>query len=94
MRIVDDILDVSRITRGNLMIAKTRIATEDIVTRAVEAARPGMTAQGHTLTIDTGNAPPSYRSEIRLAQAVTNILNNACRYTLAAVHFINGIQCR
>jgi PAS domain S-box-containing protein len=82
IRIVDDILDVSRITRGNLTIDKDQVATPDFLTRAVEAARPGITAQGHTLVIDTDNAPPYVTGdEIRLAQAVTNILNNACRYT-------------
>jgi PAS domain S-box-containing protein len=82
MRIVDDILDVSRVTRGNLTIIKNRIAVSDLLTRAVETAHPGIIAQEHTLIIDTDNAPPYIiGDEIRLAQALTNILNNACRYT-------------
>jgi PAS domain S-box-containing protein len=82
MRIVDDILDVSRITRGNLTIIKNRMSVSDMLTRAVEAASPGCNAQAHKLIIDNDKAPPFINGdEVRLAQAVTNILNNACRYT-------------
>ncbi|MDY6982864.1 MAG: PAS domain S-box protein, partial [Pseudomonadota bacterium] len=57
MRIVDDIIDVSRITRGTFSIVKQPTNVRDIVTRSVEAARPGIDAAGHELTIDMPDAP-------------------------------------
>jgi PAS domain S-box-containing protein len=82
MRIVDDIIDVSRITRGTFSIVKQPTKVLDIVTRSVEAARPALDAAGHTLTIDTAEAPLLVvGDEVRLTQALTNLLNNATRYT-------------
>src|SRR5690606_39101453 len=82
MRIVDDILDVSRVTRGTFSVHKQPTKVLDIVTRSVEAARPGVDALRHKLTIDTTNAPEIIvGDEVRLTQALTNLLNNATRYT-------------
>ncbi|MEY4641461.1 MAG: Sensor histidine kinase RcsC [Pseudomonadota bacterium] len=82
MRIVDDIIDVSRITRGKLAIIKKPVRVLDIVTRSVEAAQPAMDAKGHTLTMDTPNEALTFvGDEVRLIQALTNLLNNASRYT-------------
>ncbi|MES2626223.1 MAG: PAS domain S-box protein [Pseudomonadota bacterium] len=81
-RIVDDILDVSRLTRGTMTIAKQPIPLTDIITRAVEAARPGIEAAHHTLELDVANIPLIVDAdEVRIAQALTNLLNNAARYT-------------
>lgn len=82
MRIVDDLLDISRITRGTLAITKLRTPVSDIVTRAVEAAQPAVDAAGHSLAIDLADAPLYIDGdEVRIAQVLTNILNNAVRYT-------------
>jgi PAS domain S-box-containing protein len=82
MRIVDDIIDVSRITRGTFSILKQPTHVRDIVTRSVEAARPGIDAAGHELTIEMAGAPLTVvGDEVRLTQALTNLLNNAARYT-------------
>jgi PAS domain S-box-containing protein len=82
MRIVDDILDVSRITRGKFSIQKAPVPVFQIITRAIEAARPELNAKRHTLNLEMTNAPQSIvGDEQRLAQALTNILNNAVRYT-------------
>jgi PAS domain S-box-containing protein len=82
MRIVDDILDVSRITRGKFSIQKEVVPVFQIITRAIEAARPELNARHHTLNLDMTNAPESIiGDEQRLAQALTNVLNNAVRYT-------------
>ena len=81
-RIVDDLLDVGRITRGTFGIHPARTDLQEIVTRAVEAARPNIESARHELTIDM---PPGavyvQADELRLTQALTNILNNAARYT-------------
>ncbi|HEY0961411.1 MAG TPA: PAS domain S-box protein [Pseudomonadales bacterium] len=82
MRIVDDIIDVSRITRGTFSIIKQPTNVRDIVTRSVEAARPGIDTAGHELTLDMPDAPLTVvGDEVRLTQALTNLLNNATRYT-------------
>jgi PAS domain S-box-containing protein len=82
MRIVDDIIDVSRITRGKFSIVPQMTKVLDIVTRSVEAARPGIDAKRQTLKIDISNAPLTILGdEARLSQALTNLLNNASRYT-------------
>lgn len=84
MRIVDDIIDVSRITRGKFSIIKKPVKVQDIVTRSVEAARPAIEAMGHTLTINMDDASLVVTGdEVRLSQALTNLLNNATRYTPA-----------
>jgi PAS domain S-box-containing protein len=81
-RIVDDILDISRITRGTMTITKRHIPIANIITRAVEAARPGIDSAQHTLDIDSIDSTLIIDGdEIRIAQALTNILNNAARYT-------------
>ncbi|MDB5803684.1 MAG: two-component hybrid sensor and regulator, partial [Betaproteobacteria bacterium] len=81
-RIVDDLLDISRLTRGTLTIQTRPMEVAALVQRAVEAARPGIDAARHTLSIDL---PPERLlvegDEVRLTQALTNVLNNAARYT-------------
>jgi PAS domain S-box-containing protein len=82
MRIVDDLLDIGRITRGGLSIHPQRVDLRDIVARAVEAARPGIDSAGHQLSIDLPPEPVFLQAdELRVTQALTNVLNNAARYT-------------
>ena len=82
MRIVDDLLDIGRITRGALSIHPQRVDLRDIVARAVEAARPGIDSAGHQLSIDLPPEPVFLQAdELRVTQALTNVLNNAARYT-------------
>jgi len=82
VRIVDDLLDVSRITRGTFSVQLERVDLRDVVQRAIETARPGIEAAEHQLRIEL---PPGAlfvkADELRLAQALTNVLNNAARYT-------------
>jgi PAS domain S-box-containing protein len=82
MRIVDDLLDIGRITRGALSIHPQRVDLRDIVARAVEAARPGIDSAGHQLSVDLPREPVFLQAdELRVTQALTNVLNNAARYT-------------
>ncbi|MBK4735556.1 hybrid sensor histidine kinase/response regulator [Noviherbaspirillum pedocola] len=81
-RLVDDLLDMSRINTG-----KIEIKTEDtdlirILEAALETSRPHIEAAGHALTIDFGAAPaPLCADPVRLAQVFSNLLNNAAKYT-------------
>jgi PAS domain S-box-containing protein len=81
-RIVDDLLDISRITRGTLSIDKHPRDLGSIVNRGVETARPNIEAGKHTLEVTLPVVPVRVNcDELRLTQALTNILNNAARYT-------------
>lgn len=82
VRLVDDLLDVSRITRGTLELSRRRVELAKVVERAVEMASPMLDARRHQLTL----AVPSIGLPVlvdthRLAQAVANLLTNAAKYT-------------
>ena len=80
--LVNDLLDVSRVTRGLATIEKAPIEIRTIVADALEQAAPLIHARGHHLTMEL--APSSAIVDIdqkRLVQVVTNVLNNAAKYT-------------
>jgi two-component system CheB/CheR fusion protein len=81
-RLVDDLLDVSRITRGKITLRKEPAELSAILTRAVETSRPLIEANRHTLTVSI--PPDSIRviaDPTRLEQVFANLLNNAAKYT-------------
>src|SRR5688572_18018861 len=81
-RIVDDLLDIGRITRGAFSIHPKAVDLRDIVARAVETARPAIESGRHELTVELPADPIQLQGdELRLIQALTNVLNNAVRYT-------------
>jgi signal transduction histidine kinase len=81
-RLVDDLLDVARISRGKLQVRKERVQLGQVVARAVETSRPLLEARGHQLTVTVPAEPAWLEGDlIRLAQVVANLLNNAARYT-------------
>jgi PAS domain S-box-containing protein len=87
VRLVDDLLDISRITRGKLQLRKERVELADVLTNAVETARPLVEASSHELTVTLPPQPIYVQADsIRLAQAVANLLNNAAKYTERAGH--------
>jgi CheY-like chemotaxis protein len=80
-RLVDDLLDVSRITRGTIRLEHRHLSLQDVVQRAVEAVRPRMDEKRQALEINM-HAEPVVRGDLlRLTQVMTNLLNNACKYT-------------
>jgi PAS domain S-box-containing protein len=82
IRIVEDLLDINRIARGTFSIDARPVSVATIVERAVETSRPAIDEARHTLKIEIGEMPPQISGdELRLAQALTNLLNNASRYT-------------
>lgn len=81
-RIVDDLIDVNRITRGTLAIERTPVDLGEVIRRSVEIARPAMAAAGHQLEIQSEEEHLTVNGDLhRLTQVLANILSNACRYT-------------
>jgi PAS domain S-box-containing protein len=82
VRLVDDLLDISRITRNKLEMRKARIDLSGVVQSAVETARPQVEAKGHTLTVTLPPQPVYLDGDLtRLAQVFWNLLHNAAKYT-------------
>ena len=81
-RLVDDLLDVSRITRGKIELRKERVELVAVVKSAVEASRPLIEKWGHDLTVTVPPEPIHLEADlIRLSQVLLNLLNNAAKYT-------------
>ena len=82
VRLVDDLLDISRITSGKLQLRKQRVELADVLDMAIETARPRIEASAHEVTIAMPPEPVYVEADpTRLAQAFTNLLNNAAKYT-------------
>jgi PAS domain S-box-containing protein len=83
-RLIDDLLDVSRITQGKIDLRRETIELASVVAGAVEAARPQCEQRNHNLSV-TQSARPVYvdADSARLSQVLTNLLNNACKFTPA-----------
>lgn len=80
--LVDDLLDVSRVTRGLIKLEDEVLDFKAVVSHAIEQARPFVAAQRHVLTIRTTATPARVRGDrTRLVQVIVNLLNNAARYT-------------
>jgi hypothetical protein len=81
-RLVDDLLDVSRITRGKLSMHTTTMDLNAAAGRAVEAARPLIDSRRHRFTMELAPAPVQVNGDMtRLVQVIVNLLNNAAKYT-------------
>jgi PAS domain S-box-containing protein len=80
-RLVDDLLDVSRITRGKITLHKERVGLHAVITQAVETARPLIDARQHDLTYTPSPELLLEADPTRLAQALSNVLSNAAKYT-------------
>ena len=81
-RMVDDLLDLSRITRGKIHLQIERVAAADIVARAVEITRSLIDSRKHELAITLPPEPLYMRGDpIRLAQTIGNLLHNSAKYT-------------
>jgi PAS domain S-box-containing protein len=82
VRLVDDLLDVSRIVESKIELRRERIEFASVVQRAVETARPQVDAHGHELAIELPAAPVYVQGDlIRLSQVFANLLNNAAKYS-------------
>lgn len=81
-RIVDDLLEISRINEGKIELRLEPVNLGEAVEQAAASARPLMDARGHTFTLDLPPEPVTLEADpTRLVQVLVNLLNNAARYT-------------
>jgi PAS domain S-box-containing protein len=87
VRLLDDLLDVSRISRGSIELRRERADLAAVVLRAVETSRPLLQQAGHELTVSMPPIPVFVDVDVtRLAQVFANLLNNAAKYTERGGH--------
>jgi PAS domain S-box-containing protein len=87
VRLVDDLLDVSRISRGKLELRLAPVSLSQVVDHALETSRPGLEAAGHALAVELPPHPLLVNGDLtRLAQVVSNLVNNAVKYTPRGGH--------
>jgi PAS domain S-box-containing protein len=90
-RLVDDLLDVSRVTRGLITLGQARVAARAVVEEAVEQVRPNVDTRAQRLTVRLPPETATVRGDkARLVQVVANVLGNAAKYTPAG----RGIDLR
>lgn len=84
VRLIDDLLDVSRISRGKIELRSEYVQLQNVIAAAREASQPIIADYRHELTIDVPEEPIwIYADPTRLAQVLLNVLNNAAKYTPA-----------
>jgi len=82
VRMVDDLLEVSRISRGKIELRKQRVELAEVLANAVETSMPLIEAAGHRLTVEMSEMPLAVDADpLRLAQVFANLLNNSAKYT-------------
>jgi len=82
VRLIDDLLDVSRITRGKIQLRKQRLDLTTVIGGALEAVRPYIDAHRHEVTVVLPDRPVFVQGDVgRLMQVFGNLLNNAAKYT-------------
>jgi PAS domain S-box-containing protein len=80
-RLVDDLLDIARVTRGKLELKCKHLDLADIVVKAIEMAAPLIEQQRHVLEVTVERGSTVFGDDIRLAQVFANLLTNAAKYT-------------
>jgi PAS domain S-box-containing protein len=94
-RLLDDLLDVGRITRGRLELRSDLLDVRTVVTQAVDTARPLIEALRHELRVTLPDAFVGVRGDpTRLAQIIGNLLHNAAKYTEPGGHVEVAVECR
>src|SRR5262249_15132646 len=86
-RLVDDLLEVSRVATGKVTLSKRHLDVGSVISRAIEATRPLFEQQRHSLSVELRDAQLVVDAdEVRLTQVVSNLLSNAARYTPPGGH--------
>ena len=87
VRLIDDLLDVNRITRDMLELHKQRFTLQEAIDQALETSRPLIESRSHTLTVNVTSQKIVVEADlIRLTQIFANVLNNAAKYTEPGGH--------
>jgi PAS domain S-box-containing protein len=87
VRLIDDLLDVSRISRGKVQLHKQRVELANLIRSALETVRPFLESQGHELAVTLPPQPIFLEADpTRLAQVIANLMNNAAKYTEKGGH--------
>ncbi|MEW6371855.1 MAG: PAS domain S-box protein [Pseudomonadota bacterium] len=82
VRLVNDLMDVSRITRGKIGLSKAPVALADILASAIETSQPAIDGARHAFTVSLPAEPLTLQADkVRLTQVFANLLNNAAKYT-------------
>lgn len=82
IHLVDDLMDVSRVSGGKIILKRERVGLRAVIDDGIEAARGMVEAAGHRLDVRTPDAPLAFDADrTRLAQVFANLLNNAAKYT-------------
>lgn len=93
-RLVDDLLDVARISQGKIELQRARIDIVSFISVAVETMQPFIDARNHALEVSLPPQPVWVMGDvIRLSQAVSNLLHNAAKYTAAGGEIRLGATC-
>ena len=80
--LIDDLMDLSRISGGKIVLQKARLKVSDVVQDALDTSRPMIEERGHDLVVDVPPEPLYVDADrTRLAQVFGNLLNNAAKYT-------------
>ena len=87
VRLIDDLLDVSRISLNKLHLRRSRVLLSEVVSNAIETARPALDRAGHQLEIEVPSEPVLLDADLtRLAQVLGNLLTNAAKFTPKGGH--------
>ncbi|HUE13782.1 MAG TPA: ATP-binding protein [Planctomycetaceae bacterium] len=82
VRLIDDLLDLSRVSRGKIELRKERVDLGDVLKSAIETSRPLIEEYGHKLTVSVPDEPVPLNADLtRLSQVFLNLLNNSAKYT-------------
>jgi len=93
VRLVEDLLDVSRISRGAIAIRRDQVDLVEVVRNATDAGQAWCKAKGHALSVELpDHAVHVHGDAVRLAQVVGNLLNNACKYTDPGGHIRVAVE--
>jgi len=94
-RLLDDLLDISRITSGKFVLRKQRVDLASIINNAVSTSQPIIDDGPHTLTIDLPSEPAILDADsVRLTQVFSNLLNNAAKFTESGGNIRVEVTCQ
>jgi signal transduction histidine kinase len=91
-RLVDDLLDVSRLRRGAIELRRERFEIADAVARAVEMTSPVFAEKQHRLEVDVPAGLQIDADRIRIAQVLSNLLSNAAKYSESGAHVLLRVR--